>query len=1236
MAQSTTGTITGTVSDPAKAVVPGAPVEAKNTGTGSVYKAATSATGNYTITELPTGTYEISVLAPGFKKEVRGNVQVEALTTFRVDFALQVGTASESVTITAEAPELKTESGELSHNVTTASLDTLPILTIGSTGAGVRNPLQALQLLPGATFANDATLEINGMPSSSQTIRIEGQDATSGFWKEINSQNQTGVDAIQEVVVETSNFAAEYGQAGGGYINYTMKSGTNKYHGTGFDYFKNEALNAGTPFTDAGLTNSLRDNQLVRNRLRQNDFGGTFGGPVNLGKLYHGANRTFFFFSYEQYANNISVSNGLGTVPTPAFLQGNLNLPAVDTPALTIGGVAQVDPLGTALKANQIFDPLTQTTVNGLVVRQPFQNQTIPLSRFDPASAAILALIPQATNQTALVNNYNVPLYTNYTHTELPTLKLDHNLSPTMKISAFYSANREYSPANNGYPQAFTGAEPTNSLSQTTRINFDMTITPTLLMHVGAGLLQTTVYTLPQQTYNQSNLFGNNTFYIPYFPDVFGASSGSLGGLGIGLGAGFAALWQKDTKPTFTNSFTWVKGNHTYKFGGELIFEGLPIANGSRSDGEFGFAQAETADPFSTGNTYANGASGFAYASFLLGLYNNLAVSPQDTLRLGNHSFGLYAQDSWKVTHKLTIDYGLRYDFATLLSEEHGRMQDASFSLPDPAINNRLGTVIYGGDYKGALNSNYPFALGPRLGIAYSLDSNTVIRLGAGITYGTSPNNAYLSYSVPDFYTYQDQPAAGVPAGEPFHYGNPFAPGNPFGNAPLVWPNFTPLYPFQTAPGYTPPESPFISIDRNAGRLPRQIQWSLGVQRSLARGLVVDIAYVGNRGVWWTAPLLDIPNYNALTPQQVSAAGLNLNSASSLSLLNQPITSSLVQQAFPNLQIVTLPNHLQVVPSVYPGFPASQTLGQALRAYPQWDGVPPFLGPPLGATWYDSLQMKVTKRFQKGFTANYAFTWQKGLDLGAGADTSYLTPDAPRINDVYNYSQNKQLNGLVYPLISIISFTYQTPKLPGDSKGLKAASWITKDWTLAGLFRYQSGALIPTPNSNNNFLSELQRGTANNPATWGGATGFQNLVPGQKLFLQNPNCGCFDPTKTLVLNPAAWTDTPAGQFGTAPAYLNGYRWQRQPAESASIGRIFPLSKESRVNLQIRMEFTANLFNRLYLSSPSASNPTATVLTTNNFMNGTPGALSSGFGFVNSVNGAGTQPRQAQLVARFTF
>jgi hypothetical protein len=167
------------------------------------------------------------VTAPGFKKAVRAGVEVASLTTFRVDFTLEVGATSESVTVTSEATLLKTESGELSHNVSMDRMNSLPIFTLGSNGAGVRNPLAVISLLPGAQFASDLTLRINGMPSSSQSVRIEGQDATNGFWKQQNSTNQTGVDAIQEVSIQTSNFAAEFGQAGGGYINYTMKSGTN-------------------------------------------------------------------------------------------------------------------------------------------------------------------------------------------------------------------------------------------------------------------------------------------------------------------------------------------------------------------------------------------------------------------------------------------------------------------------------------------------------------------------------------------------------------------------------------------------------------------------------------------------------------------------------------------------------------------------------------------------------------------------------------------------------------------------------------------------------------------------------------------------------------------------------------------------------------------------------------------------------------------------------------------------
>ena len=1244
-----TGVLTGTVSDTTGAVVAGAPIEAKNTNTGFVYKASTSGTGNYTLSELPVGKYDLTVTAPGFKQSNRPGVEVQALTTFRVDFALQVGNATESVTITAEAPLLKTESGELSHNVTTETLDSLPILTIGTNlfgSAGVRNPLAALQLLPGASFQGDFSLVINGLPNSSQSVRIEGQDATNGLWRVANSVDQTGVDAIQEIVVETSNFAAEYGQAGGGYINMTMKSGTNQYHGGAFDYLANDAFNAGQANTNAGTSNSLKNGQHVRPSLRRDDFGGTFGGPVRLGKLYNGTNKTFFFFSYEEYTTKTLTTNSIATVPTAAYQQGNFA--TAHGPALI--GAGNVDALGNTLFASEIFDPLSTQQVNGLTVRTPFPNQQIPMNELDPTALKIQALLPQpnAGAPGALTNNYLVPSYYNFTHNEVPTLKMDHNLSPTKKLSAFYSANHVYSPGNNGYTQPFSTAQPTEQLSQTTRVNYDQTITPTLLMHVGAGLIQTSQWNVPSYSYDTSQLWGTNVFVRNRLPSI-SPGNGAYGGDSVAMGGGGFALPGRDTKPTFVNSFTWVKGNHTYKFGGEMIFEGLPIVVGYRAYGIIGFSANETADPYSTGLTFANGSTGYSYASFLTGNMNSLVDQGLDDMRLGNHSFGLYAQDSWKVTRKLTVDYGLRYDYATLLAEEHGRMQNAAFGLPNPAIGGRLGTVIYGGsqNYPGPMNSNYPFALGPRLGIAYQIDKRTVLRLGGGITYGTSPNNSYLSYSIADFYTYSDQPLAGVAAGQ-LRNGNPFAPGNSLGNPPIKFPNFSPQYPFQTAPGYSPPESPFISIDRHAGRLPRQFQWSLGVQREVMRGLVVEASYVGNRGVWWTSPLQDTPNMDGLQLGQLSSFGLNPASASDLALLNTPIASAngtpnaIIAQRFPNLKVVMTPGGLPTVPAVYPGFPATQGLGQALRPYPQWTGVPGFLGPPNGITWYDSLQAKVTKRFSHGLSANYAFTWQKGLVEGAEGDTSYVGQTSPVINDIYNYAQNKQLNQYVRPLVSIISFTYLTPKLRGDSSAAKGLSWITKDWTLAGLATYQSGALIELARSNNNLLNELQLGVVpfNNPAIWGGFQTAQNRVAGQPLFMPGitPNCGCFNPETQLVLNPKAFTDAPAGTYGTAAPFLNDYRWQRQPSESASIGRIFPLSKEQKVQLQIRMEFTSNLFNRFRLSAPSSTNPSATTLTLNPFLPGQThtGALSAGYGFVNTYNGAGQAPRQGQIVARLTF
>src|SRR5580700_8994815 len=1057
-AQSDRGTITGTIVDPAGAVIAGAMIDAKNVATGAVYPTASSDTGKYTIAQLPAGNYELTVTVPGFKKYVRGGLQVEVAANIRVDVGLEVGSASESITVEAAATLLKTEGGEVSQNVATQTLDDLPILTLtgaaASIGAGnslgnIRNPLSSVELLPGARISTDAILRVNGMPSNSQSINIEGQDATNGFFKQQNQVNQAGMEAIQEVAIQTSNFAAEYGQAGGGYFNYTMKSGSNQLHGSGYDYFVNEVLNAGTPFTDAGSINPDKAGQLVRNPIRQNDYGVTLGGPVDIPKIYNGHDRTFFFFSFEQFRQSAFTSNTYAIVPTAAQRDGDFSAALRPT--------CNTDPAGEQVCLNEVFDPNTNHTVNGIVERTPFPGNIIPASRIDPTAAIIQNMIPMPN--TPGVFNYTAPGYSNFRHTTIPSIKIDELLSQKMKLSGYYSATKTFSPQNNGFTEPYTALQPQNALAQTIRLNLDVTLTPTLLLHLGAGYLHTSnPQTAPN--YDQKQLFPDGvpftaSNFFPYMAGMYSTNGGGWSG-----GGGFPSVTNtgvaftltpvaNDYKPTFNANLTWVKGNHTYKLGATALFEGIQSVNDSRADGQFAFAQQQTADPSQNGQPFANTASsGFGYASFFLGTPNTVSTAAPADVRLGTHSFGLYIQDSWKVTRKLTFDYGLRWDYAILWKEQYGRMQNAAFTLPNTLIGGRLGTVEYQATCHCNYANAYPFAFGPHLGVAYQITPKTVFRAGGAISYAAESDQAGLNSSAGDFYSIPSA-AYGASAGNLF-YGDPLGPGNHNGNPVVHWPNFSPQYPVPAAPGVIPPSSPFVSIAPNTGRLPRIFQWSIGFQREITKDLVVDAAYVGNRGAWWVSPLLSSLNYNAVTPQQLlSEYGLNVTNRSDTTLLNTQINSPNVIQRFPSL---ANPN------SVYPGFPNTQTLLQTTRPYPQWNGIPPFLGPPDGNTWYDSLQVKVTKRFSHGLSAQGAYTWQKELTNGTNSNTSYVTPSPPLINDVFNKGLDKQISGFSIPQELIISFNYTTPKLQfGDGVGLKAASWAVRDWTLGGVLRYQSG-----------------------------------------------------------------------------------------------------------------------------------------------------------------------------------
>jgi hypothetical protein len=1253
----TGGTITGTVADASGAVIPGVSIQAKNIATGTTYQVGSSETGNFTLPNLPVGTYELSASLPGFKTFVRPNITIAADNVVRIDAKLEVGSAGDTVTVEAAAPLLKTETGEVSHNVDVNLLNQLPVLTLGAGTAigNIRNPLQSIQLLPGAAFANDNTLRINGMPSSSQAIRIEGQDATNGIWRQQNQQNQPSVDAMQEVAVQTGNFDAEYGQAGGGVFQYTMKSGTNDFHGGVFDYFVNEFLNAGTPFTDRiTIGDTARAGQHLRNTQRRNDYGFNFGGPILLGHMYDGHNKSFFFFNFEQFRENQFITTGLTTVPLAAYTKGDFHSalvpctppqpPAPPDPTcqpydsvvpfakvLTQNGAVAHDPANRVIFQNAIYDPsVIHTAADGTTYRDPFPGNVIT-SAMDPTALKIQALLPTANNGS-ITNNYTIPGYNNFRHTSIPSFKIDHNINAQNHLSFYYSDTITNSPGANGFTQVFSAAAPQATHADTFRLNYDRTLSPTKLLHLGAGYLYQFVPSVPV-SFDPNSLGMATNFFAPIFPNIGGISDTTRGGAGLGIGSGFAYKFSKEMKPTGNATFTWVTGNHSIKMGAELVVDGIQTLNYTRANGVYSFSAEQTSI-----GTWGNGkgfntttGGGFGYASFLLGRASGLNISQLTDSRLGNHSLAFYAQDSWKVTRKLTVNYGLRYDLVTLLREQYGRMQSANFTKPNPVANNLPGAVDYEANCHCRFGQTYPWALGPRLSFAYQVADKTVIRAGSGLAYGTSPNNAFLSLSVPDFYNIS-APQYADPA-VLLKEGNVFGPGNDRGNAPLTWPDYTRSYPFETAPGIRPPASPFIFIDRHAGRPPRILQWSFDVQRQVTSNLLVDVGYVANRGVWWSAPVLQSDAYNALTLDDVKRAGLDITNAADRALLNAPISSASVLARFPQLANPNI---------VYPGFPSGQALKQVLRPHPQWGaGIPPFLGPPLGDTWYDSLQVKVTQRLTHNLTASGAYTYGKELTSGANSDTSYLTPNPPLINDVFNRAQAKQLSSFGHPNAFVVSFNYMTPGLTADSGAMKVVSSVLHDWTMSGVLRYQSGDLIRTPPSTNALLTALGRGAENNPAVWGGGTTFWNKVDGQPLLLKDPNCHCIDPTKDLVLNPKAWTDAAPGTFGVSAPYNNDYRWQRQPSEALSFGRRFQLAKQDRpVFFDVRAEFQ-NVFNRLFLQSPSVGGPTGVSPATFQTNDNKTGLLTGGYGFVNYVSGGtatsgGARPRGGQIVARITF
>lgn len=1164
-AQSDRGTLTGTVTDQADAVIAAAKASVVNSETGASYDTLSTSTGNFTLASLPVGLYNLTVEVPGFRKFIQNGIRVDVAQTVRVDVKMQVGATSESVTITADAALLKTESAEQSFTISNERIDQLPLPPLY-----VRNPLNWASLVPGVAGntngpAGSSTIRVNGSPATTYKVLVDGQDITSSIDPSHTLEQQPSVEALQEFSLQSSNFAAEFGQVQGGLFNFTSKSGTNNYHGSAYSYFRNEGLNSSTPFTH------------LRPQDRRFDWGFTVGGPIWIPKIYNGRNKTFFFFNWERYQTQAQAASFI-TLPTAAMRTGDFS-------SILTSRVLGTDIQGRPIYENQIYDPQSAHLVGSQVVTDPFPGNIIPQNRLSATALKVQSLIPLPTLNQQLLN-YRQSCVTPENR-DLPTVKVDQNFGAKSKLSFYWSSyDYESSGKPDCLPLPVSGVQTRSIPTNTYRLTYDYTVTPTFLVHAGAGYVRYHGTQYPYSVINgydsvgQLGLTGANGPGFPgisFGPSTFGGSSVSIGGFNGGD-------IQISDKPTAVLSGTLVRGNHTYKSGGEFRIDTWTDRAVTGTMGSYSFLANQTALPYLATASVGGGSIGYGYASFLLGLADNASVQPPRDPQLRKNSWGIYVQDTWKVTRRLTIDYGLRWDYQQGFHEIHNRVGTFGPSVANPSAGGLLGGLQYAGFGPGQCNcdlaNTYPYAIGPRLGIAWQVLPKTVVRAGYAVVYGTTPSSSYFSGANGVGWNTYTQTSTSF--GQP---GATLAQGLVYNPSDLVGPLYSPgLYP---AAGQINP-TPFW-VDPNGGRPPRMNQWSIGVQHELLRDLLVEAAYVGNRSVWDQATsLIDI---NALSTQRIAAAGLNINSAADQTLLKSTFASGLPQKSG-----FSIP---------YAGFPTGQTLAQALRPYPQFQTIATRWSP-LGNTWYDSLQLKVTQRTSHGLTTSLAFTWSKNLVLGA--ETGSGGGDA--VNDVFNRPNQKTISAADQPFVLTAAINYRTPQVGPNA----LVRHITGGWAAAAILSYGSGLPIAVPAAQNNLSTLLFRST------------FANRVPGQPLYLKDPNCGCIDPNKEFVLNPAAWSDPLAGQWGTSAPYYSDYRAPRRPSENMSLGRVFRVREG--LTMEVRAEFI-NAFNRVLLPAPTSGNALATQA-----YNTTTGAPASGFGYINATSIGGQ--RTGQLLARFQF
>ena len=1042
------GTLNGTVLDAAGAVVPGAAVVAINNETKVENKTTSTSAGAYTIPYLPEGTYTIRVTMTGFKTASAENVVLRAAQTLTVNISLEVGQVSERVTVSDTPPLLEAGTAEMGHYINQEEFKAWPIFTSDGQRQIQEFIFDSMPGTTGGTFQGS----INGGQQYSHEILIDGialgrSDLSGGN----NNEMSPSIDAIGDFKLQTGAVGAEYNGGQTAVANYSIKSGTNELHGSAFDYLQNEDFNA--------LALGAK-----KARYRDNNWGYSAGGPVMIPKLYDGRNKTFWFTNFEKDKRNQLGFSGFTTLAPTAYKDGNFSQmldPTWSRQALA-GSTVGTDALGRPVVFGAIYDPTTTRNTAGGLVRDPFPGNIIPTNRINPVTAAILKVgLVDPTNPNMIRNIQQVSSGQPFFDEHIIAIKVDQIITDKHRISFYY--NQGYRERNNigggrylpvpGLPTS--GWQDQLTPSNMGRASLTSTITPSLINNFSLGYNRflnqngAPLYTVGQNWAQKIGIQNTSATVFPLFnfsgPDYQGGTINKIGVGWYGAGANGSEVIKDDA--------TKIWGRHTFKFGYQYTVYRYDEENYSDS-GQFHFSPVATALPGYTSDT------GNAFASFMLGAVNSAShniAALSDGFRGPYHAS--WISDDFKVTPKLTVNIGFRWEVITPFYERTNRMSYIDLGAPDPAAGGLPGLLTF----KNRPTTTYWGEIGPRLGIAYQLNNKMVVRMGYAMmnTPPTANNWGYGGFTTG--YNATVSAAAGTsPTG--------------FVQDPAMYLN----QPFPSL-GYNLPDTNPANGHFNAGQTvspdgnhPGYMQnWNLTLQYLLPNQMVVEAAYVGNKGTrMWGFNQMDV----------VPATNLRLG----------------------DTLIDSVSAHPQYSP--YAGFPTDLSVAQGMMPYPQYYNVTDFYAYNSNSN-YNALQLTVTKHLTKGLGFIAAYTWSKTIGyqdsngaMGYGAPQDYFNRGLERSVASFNQPQNFKL-----------TWTYDTPFGKGRRWDFKKWNFVLGGWQLAGIQNYASGFPIAIGSSglntpagfgsirpdvlNSNMANGSIPGSADysEPVQWMNAAAFANV-----------------------------------------------------------------------------------------------------------------------------------------------